>query len=103
MNRLQIYFIALLLSVNLSGCAFLPANFGFFATGANVALTAATGKSATELVADEVTQMDCQWSRIFSEWKVCLTHEEYVTNLMIMNCETYSWNFLNIPYCREND
>jgi|TARA_B110000196_G_C21135332_1_gene660780 hypothetical protein len=103
MNRLQTFFIALVLSVNFSGCAFLPSNFALFSTGANLALTAATGKSTSEHVADGVTQLDCQWSRIFSDWKVCLTHEEYVTNLMIMNCNTYSWNFLNIPYCKEND
>jgi len=103
MNRLQIYFTALLLSVNLSGCAFLPANFALISTGADVGLTALTGKSTSEHIADEVTKMDCQWSRIFSEWKVCLTDEEYVTNLLRMNCKTYSWNFLNIPYCKENN
>ena len=54
-------------------------------------------------IADEVTQKDCQWSRIFSDWKVCLTHEEYVNNLLLMRCHTYSWNFLNIPYCRNPD
>ena len=78
MNRLQTFFIALVLSVNFSGCAFLPSNFALFSTGANLALTAATGKSTSEHVADGVT-------------------------LMIMNCKTYSWNFLNIPYCKEND
>ena len=30
------------------------------------------------------------------------THEEYVDNLMIMNCQIYSWDFLNKPYCKEN-
>ncbi len=103
MNRLQTFSIALLLSVNLSGCAIFPWQFSLFSSTADVVLTANTGKSSTEHVADEVTQMDCQWSRLFSDWKVCLTHEEYVDNLLLMKCHTYSWNFLNIPYCRNSD
>ena len=93
----------LIINLSVSGCTFVPANFSLFTTAADVALTASTGKSASELVASEVTKRDCQWSRLFSDWKVCLTQEEYTDNLMKMNCDTYSWNFLNIPYCREND
>ena len=26
---------------------------------------------------------------------------QIVDNLIDMGCKTYSWNFLNIPYCRE--
>ena len=102
-NLLRIFSIALMINLSVSGCAFLPIKYTLFATGADVALTANTGKSTLEHVASAATKMDCQWSRLFSDWKVCLTHEEYVDNLMIMNCDTYSWNFLNIPYCKEND
>ena len=100
MNRLQTYFIVLLLSLNLSGCGFIPWQFGLITNVVDVATTLETGKTTSEHVADEVTQKDCQWSRLFSDWKVCLTHEEYVNNLLLMRCHTYSWNFLNIPYCR---
>ena len=69
---------------------------------ADVGVTAVTGKSSTEHVVSGVTRMDCQWSRLFIGWFPCLSNEEYLNNLMEMNCQTYSWNFLNNPYCKEN-
>ena len=93
----------LVLSVILSNCAFISWPVSAVTTAVDVGLTVETGKSSSEHVASEVTKMDCQWSRLFSDWKVCLTHQEYVDNLMLMNCQTYSWNFLNIPYCRSSD
>ena len=93
-------FTILLCILYLSGCAMIPWQFSAVTNAVDVLLTAQTGKSSTEHVASEVTKLDCQWSRLLSDWKICVTHEEYVDNLMIMNCHTYSWNFLNIPYCR---
>ena len=102
-TQLRIFSIVLIINLIVSGCGILPIQFTLASTAADVALTASTGKSSTEHVASEVTKKDCQWSRLFSEWKVCLSDEEYVENLMIMNCHTYAWNFLNIPYCKENE
>ena len=86
-----------------SGCAVWPFKYKVISTGIDIASTISTGKSTSEHAADLVTEMDCQWSRFFTDWKVCLTREEYVDNLIIMNCDTYSWNFFNIPYCREKN
>ena len=87
----------------ISGCAAWPFKYKVISTGIDIASTIKTGKSTSEHAASLVTEIDCQWSRLFTDWKVCLTHEEYVDNLTIMNCDTYSWNFFNIPYCRKTD
>ncbi len=101
-TRLQIFSIVSIINLIVSGCGIIPIQFSIASTGLDIALTAETGKSSSEHIADGVTKKDCQWSRLFAtDWKVCLSHEEYVDNLMIMNCHTYSWNFLNIPYCKE--
>ena len=101
-SQLQTFFIALVLSVVLSNCTFVSWPVSALTTAVDVGLTVETGKSTSEHVASVATKMDCQWSRLFSDWKICLTHEEYVDNLMIMNCQIYSWDFLNKPYCKEN-
>ena len=44
---------------------------------------------------------DCQWTRLVLGWPPCLTQEEITDKLKEMDCKTYSWNFLNIPYCKE--
>ena len=98
---IRLHITIILCVLHLSGCAMIPWQFSAATNAVDVLLTAQTGKSSTEHIADKVTKMDCQWNRIFTNWKVCLTHEEHVDHLMIMNCETYSWNFLNIPYCRK--
>ena len=98
----QTFFIALVLSVVLSNCTFVSWPVSALTRAVDVGLTVETGKSTSEHVASVATKMDCQWSRLFSDWNVCLTEEEYVDNLMLMNCHTYSWDFLNIPYCRDN-
>ena len=98
--KIKFYITIIVCALHLSGCGFIPWQFGLATNVLDVGSTLTTGKSTSEHVADGVTQMDCQWSRLFSDWKVCLTHEEYVNNLLLMRCHTYSWNFLNIPYCR---
>ena len=97
-TQLRTFFIASITTLSISGCSFIPIQF----TLADVGVTAVTGKSSTEHVASGVTRMDCQWSRLFIGWFPCLSNEEYLNNLMEMNCQTYSWNFLNNPYCKEN-
>ena len=52
-------------------------------TTTDIATTLGTGKSLSEHAVSGVTKLDCQWSRAFSDWKVCLTHEEYLNNLSI--------------------
>ena len=103
MKQLQTFFIALVLGVNLSGCAFIPWQVSLLSGAADVGTKVVTGKTFTDHAISEAAQKDCDLSRLFSDWKVCLTHDEYVDNLIRMNCHTYSWNFLNIPYCRSSD
>tara|TARA_B100001996_G_C18507434_1_gene533953 strand:- start:328 stop:636 length:309 start_codon:yes stop_codon:yes gene_type:complete len=95
----QTFFIALIITLVVSGCGLIPIQF----TIADAGLAVVTGKSSTEHVASEVTSLDCQWSRLLIGWKPCLTNQEYVENLMTLDCHTYSWDFLNNPYCKENE
>ena len=78
----------------------LPWQFGAVTNTMDIILTAQTGKSSSEHIASKVTQLDCQWLRIFYNWNFCLSHEEYVDNLITMDCDIYSWNFFNMPYCK---
>ena len=101
MNQLRI-FIAVLL-VFLNGCTFLGVPWQFSAVSAVGDLVSAdvTGKTLSENGASMALQRDCQWGRVAIGWPPCLTKEELVDKLIEMDCKTYSWNFLNIPYCKE--
>ena len=100
--RLQTFLIVLIISLSLNGCGTVPWPFSVVHTAADIMISRQTGKSTSEHAWGKVIQKDCQWSRLFSDWKLCLTKEEYVDNLTKMNCDTYAWNFLNIPYCKES-
>ena len=103
--QLRTFIIVLTIILSVNGCAFLGIPWQLSAASAvgDIVSLENHGKTMTETAASIVLQKDCQWSRIFTDWKVCLTFDEYVDNLIKMNCKTYSWNFLNIPYCKEND
>ena len=100
-NRLPICIIALLVCLN--GCAFIGVPWQLSAAGTAGDLISAqqTGKTLSENGASIALQRDCKWSRVALGWAPCLTKEELVDNLIDMDCKTYSWNFLNIPYCKE--
>ena len=101
MNQLRI-FIAVLL-VFLNGCTFLgvPWQFSAVSTVGDLVSADVTGKTLSENGASMALQRDCQWGRVSIGWPPCLTKEELVDKLIEMDCKTYSWNFLNIPYCKE--
>ena len=103
-TQLRTFFTVLTACLFLNSCAFLGIPWQLSAASAvgDIVSLENHGKTMNETAASIVFQKDCQWSRIFSDWKVCLTFDEYVDNLIKMNCKTYSWNFLNIPYCKEN-
>ena len=92
-------FIVLITTLTISGCGLIPIQF----TIADAGVAVVTGKTTSEHVASEVTSMDCKWSRLLIGWFPCLSHKEYVDNLMELNCHTYSWDFLNNPYCRKEN
>ena len=102
-TQLQISIVVLITSLSTGGCTFLglPWQFSAASSFADVISINNSGKSIAEEVASTITETDCQWNRAIKNWNVCLTEEEYLDNLLGMNCETYSWNFLNIPYCKE--
>ena len=102
MNQLRI-FIAVLL-VFLNGCTFLglPWQFSAASTAGDLISAEATGKTLSENGASLALKKDCQWGRVAIGWPPCLTKEEFIDKLIEMDCKTYSWNFLNIPYCRES-
>ena len=103
--QLRTFIIVLTIILSVNGCAFLgiPWQLSAATTAGDILSIDKTGKSVSENVASVAVNRDCQWSRIFLGWPPCLTQEEHISYLMRMNCKTYSWNFLNNPYCREND
>jgi hypothetical protein len=103
-TQLQISIVVLLASLSTGGCTFLglPWQYSAASSVADVVSINNSGKSIAEEIASSITKTDCQWNRVIKNWNVCLTEEEYLEDLLGMNCETYSWDFLNIPYCRES-
>ena len=93
--------VSLSLILFLGGCAIFPWPVSLMYNTAEVTTTVTTGKGFTEQVISEVTQTDCNWLRMVYGWKPCVTREEYVTNLLHMNCAVYTWNFFDMPYCKE--
>jgi hypothetical protein len=85
----------------LGGCALMPWPFQVLYNTAEISTTINTGKGISEHIVSEVTQTDCNWLRIVYGWKPCINREEYVTNLLHMNCAVYTWNFFDMPYCKE--
>ena len=104
-TQLRIYIIALVITLTSSGCALLPIPWPVTAatTAGDVISLSNHGKTMNETAASIVLQRDCQWSRILIGWEPCLTRQELVDRLYAMKCEPYAWNFLNIPYCKENE
>ena len=101
--QLQICITAFLVGITISGCTFLgvPWQLSAANTAGDIISSQQTGKTLSENAASSALQRDCQWSRVVLGWAPCLTNDELVDNLIDMGCKTYSWNFLNIPYCRE--
>jgi hypothetical protein len=104
-NLLRTFIIVLTITLSVNGCAFLgiPWQLSAATTIGDIATLNNHGKTMNETAASIALQRDCQWSRLWLGWPPCLTQEEHISYLMRMNCKTYSWNFLNNPYCREND
>tara|TARA_B100000287_G_C20269993_1_gene637585 strand:- start:283 stop:609 length:327 start_codon:yes stop_codon:yes gene_type:complete len=103
-TQLRTFFIVSIICLGLNGCTFfgVPWQISTAATAGDIISVQNHGKTMSETAASITLQRDCQWSRMLIGWAPCLTREEYVSNLMKMNCKTYSWNFLNIPYCKES-
>ena len=103
-TQLRTFFTVLTICLFLNSCAFLgiPWQLSAASTVGDIVSLENHGKTMNETAASIVLQQDCQWSRILIGWAPCLTKEEYISNLIKMNCKTYSWNFLNIPYCKES-
>lgn len=102
-HQLQICIAVFLVGITISSCAFLgvPWQLSAAGTAGDIISAQQTGKTLSENGASIALQRDCKWSRLALGWQPCLTKEELVDNLINMGCKTYSWNFLNIPYCRE--
>ena len=100
-NQLQIFIVVSLVFLN--GCTFLgvPWQVSAAGTAGDIISSQQTGKTLSENAASSALQRDCQWTRLVLGWPPCLTQKEIVDKLAEMDCKTYSWNFLNIPYCKE--
>ena len=103
--QLRTFFTVLTICLFLNSCAFLgiPWQLSAVTTIGDIATLNNHGKTMNETAASIALQRDCQWSRLWLGWQPCLTRTEWIDRLIAMNCKTYSWNFLNNPYCKEND
>ena len=101
--RLRICIAAFVAGIALSGCSLIgvPWPVSVMTTVGDVVSVNQTGKSLSENAASEALSRDCQWSRILMGWPPCLTSDELAERLLKMNCDTYAWNIINIPYCKE--
>ena len=101
--RLQISIVAFLVTLLISGCSLVgvPWPVSLMTTVGDVVSVNQTGKSMSENAASKALERDCQWSRILKGWAPCLTQDELTERLLEMNCDTYAWNIINIPYCKE--
>ena len=85
----------------LTGCA-LPWPVQILSTGVDIIMKKETGKTPLEHVTSEVTQKDCDFTRVIDGVFPCMSHEEYMDYLLEMDCETYTWdNVLQIPKCKK--
>ena len=102
-HQLQICITVFLVGITISGCTFLgvPWQLSAANTAGDIISSQQTGKTLSENAASSALQRDCQWTRLVLGWPPCLTQKEIVDKLSEMDCKTYSWNFLNIPHCKE--
>ena len=94
--------IILGIALFLTGCA-LPWPIQVLSTGVDIIMKKETGKTPLEHVTSEVTQKDCDFTRVIDGVFPCMSNEEYIDYLLDMDCEHgYTWNnVLNIPKCQK--
>ena len=102
-HRLQISIVVFVVALLISGCSLIggPWPVSVMTTVGDVVSVNETGKSMSENAASKALSRDCRWSRILMGWPPCLTSDELAERLLEMNCDTYAWNIINIPYCKE--
>lgn len=87
--------------VLLISCGIVPTWLSVGTTALDVGLQVETGKTSSEHVVSHVTKEDCRWSRILYGASICMNEKEHIEYLLSMNCETYAWNWMGQPYCKE--
>jgi hypothetical protein len=93
--------IILGIALFLTGCA-LPWPVTVLSTGMDIIIKKETGKTPLEHGISELTQTDCDFTRVIDGVFPCMSDEEYVDYLLDMDCETYTWdNVLQIPKCKK--
>ena len=102
-TQLQISTVVFVAALVVSGCSLIgvPWPVSVMTTVGDVVSVNETGKSMSENAASKALSRDCRWSRILMGWPPCLTSDELAERLLEMNCDTYAWNIINIPYCKE--
>tara|TARA_Y100000992_G_scaffold244836_1_gene175951 strand:- start:136 stop:417 length:282 start_codon:yes stop_codon:yes gene_type:complete len=89
--------LILFLCLFLSGCA---STFSAIST-ADVISTFITGKSSTDNVVSVVANKDCAVFRLFKGEAICIKTQ--IDVLMEMDCDIYSWDVQDRPYCRQQN
>tara|TARA_B100001564_G_scaffold359798_2_gene383052 strand:- start:172 stop:474 length:303 start_codon:yes stop_codon:yes gene_type:complete len=69
-------------------------------SAADVASGITTGKTVASNALSVATGKDCKIFHLFKGKNVC--EDTLVNHLIDMNCEIYSWDDDNVPYCRED-
>ena len=87
----------------LTGCA-LPWPVTVLSTSMDIIIKKETGKTPLEHGISELTQTDCDFTRVIDGVFPCMTDEEYVDYLLDMDCEHgITWNnVLSIPKCKKS-
>jgi hypothetical protein len=100
MFKLNIIYVSII-TLMLNGCSgVVPLWVTASSAVGDIILTDQTGKSSTEHGLDVITGKNCQLIRFFDNQNICMNHGEYVSYLLSLNCETYTWNFLGRVYCK---
>ena len=96
-------FSLLFIFLFLQGCTAIPWPVTVLTTGMDFIIKKETGKTPLEHGISELTQTDCDFTRVIDGVFPCMTDEEYVDYLLDMDCETYTWNnVLSIPRCKKS-
>ena len=90
-----------LLPIILTSCGLIPWPISVLHTATDILTVTNTGKTTAELAVSEITEKDCRFPRILYDAPTCMNEEEYLNYILSKNCKVYTWNWLNLPSCKE--
>jgi len=89
--------VVLSTTILLSSCT-IPPTIVTGLVGADAASYAITDKSLLDASVSSITNQNCTTANVLKGKRVCKT---YVDLLLELNCNTFSWDKNNRPYCKD--